>query len=85
MDEKKIIRHGHKELAATILAKNLPVEVQQNPRRPRRADFVSPDNDAIRKAIEEFNSNQAIPIQDFLESLEVIRDRMTEVLKGGKP
>ncbi len=83
MSEEKIFCTGDYKLAAWLFSKNHPINVQQNPRRPKKAEFVFSASDQLYIDIAEFNSNGLIPVLSYLENLDIMKDRMREVLLWG--
>ena len=84
MSTDKIFRTADYKLAAFLLSKNIPVDIQQNPRRPNKAEFSSPGTDQLYRAIAEYNSNEPIPVQNYNENLEIVKDRIMEILRSSQ-
>jgi len=83
MSTEKIFRTTDYKLAAFLLSRDILLEVRPNPHRPQKAEFTAPATDDLLRAVAEFNSDEPIPVQTFIENLEAIKDRMMDVTRGG--
>lgn len=82
MSEDKVFRTSNYKLAAFLLAKNFTVTVHKNPLRPTKAEFIYSATDLLFRAIAEFNGNEPVPVQTFLESLEIAKDYLKTIVRG---
>lgn len=83
MRTEKVFRTSDYKLAAYLRSRDIILEAHPNPRRPQKVEFTAPATEALYRAVAEFNSDEPVPVQTFIENIEAVKDEMMSVIRGG--
>ena len=78
---KKFRTRDHR-LTSYVEARDPNTHFQEVSPRPGKVEFVTDATDTVYKLVSEFNCNSPIPVQDFIQAEQSVKDRMMDLLRS---